>query len=234
MKTCLSTAPPAFYAAHEHLVRQINTMTVMDSGWGSVIPRPTSSLPFLGNDAIEKLVRDFSFESVLDIGCGAGHAANFFKQNGKKVMTLDAGHYHKFEPDFIGNYEEIKFEAPFDCIWASHVLEHIRNPGLFLDKIYSDLSDGGVLAITVPPLKHDIVSGHLNLFNPGILSYHLIQAGFDCRKAAVKVYGYNISIIVEKIPHGLPPGTWSFKHLARYFPFRMRQGQDGRVLAANW
>jgi len=30
------------------------------------------------------------------------------------------------------------------------VLEHVRNPGNFLDKIYDDLVDGGVLAISTP------------------------------------------------------------------------------------
>ena len=208
-------------------------MTVADSGWGE-IPPPTSKLNFLGNDAIEKLVRDYEFTTVLDIGCGAGEHARFLIEHGKTVTTLDAGHYHDFQPDFVGLYEEITFSQKFDCIWLCHVLEHIRNPGLFLDKIFDDLVDGGILAVTVPPLKHNIVSGHINLFNPGILAYHLIQAGFNCSNAAVKVYGYNISIIAQKHATGLPRGEWSFKYITGLFPFPMKQGADGRVLSANW
>lgn len=209
-------------------------MSVADSGWESLIPAPTSNLNFLGNDAIEKLVSSFSFASVLDVGCGAGQHAKYFSESGKMVTTLDAGHYHDFEPDLVGNYEEVRFDEKFDCIWLSHVLEHVRNIGGFLEKAYHDLGDGGILAVTVPPLKHDLVSGHINLFNSGTLVYHLIQAGFDCRMASVKVYGYNISVIVRKVPTGLPVGSWSFTEIKEFFPFPISQGVNGRIISANW
>ena len=87
------------------------------------------------------------------------------------------------------------------CIaWASY---HIRalNPNANIVVAPSDhliLKEDGVLAITVPPLKNEIVSGHLNLYNAGILLYQLVIAGFDCKDAIVKKYGYNISVIVKK------------------------------------
>ena len=68
----------------------------------------------------------------------------------------------------------------------------------YSEKINSILKEGGVLAITVPPLKNEIVGGHLSLWNSGILLYQLVVAGFDCREAIVKKYGYNISVIVKK------------------------------------
>jgi len=209
-------------------------MTVANSGWNELIEAPVSGLPFLGNDAIEKLVADYQFDTVLDLGCGAGDHTSYFRDHGKQVTTLDAGHYHAFKPDYVGMYEDILFPTQFDCIWTSHVLEHVRNPGIFLDKVHRDLKEGGVLAITVPPLKHDLVSGHINLFNPGILVYQLIQAGFDCSKAAVKVYGYNISLIMQKVSHGLPTGTWSFPEVVKFFPFPVRQNSDGRIIRVNW
>ena len=61
-----------------------------------------------------------------------------------------------------------------------------------------DLKDKVLLAITVPPLKHSIVGGHINLYNAGILLYNLILAEFNCRDARIKQYGYNITIILEK------------------------------------
>ncbi|ASY64487.1 hypothetical protein SJ05684_c30630 [Sinorhizobium sojae CCBAU 05684] len=191
-------------------------------------------MDFLGNDAIEKLVKDFDFQTVLDIGCGAGNHAEFLASKGKTVTTLDAGHFYKFKPDILGDYETIDLGRKFDCIWASHILEHIRNLGSFLEKMYSDLNDGGVLAVSVPPLKHDLVSGHINLFNPGTLIYNLIQAGFDCSKASVKVYGYNISVIVKKVPTGIPLGSWSFADVSRFFPFHVYKDCDGRIISANW
>lgn len=209
-------------------------MSVSNSGWEDLIPQPVSKLKFLGNDAIEKLVSDFEFDTVLDLGCGAGEHTQFLKSNGKSVTTLDAGHYHDFKPDFSGEYEEIHFDSKFDCIWVSHVLEHVRNVGAFLEKIYNDLGDNGILAVTVPPLKHDVVSGHINLFNSGTLIYNIIQAGFDCKHASMKVYGYNISVIVRKVPTGLPVGTWSFPDVKEFFPFPVSQGMNGRIISQNW
>ena len=86
----------------------------------------------------------------------------------------------------------------FDAIWCCHILEHSLNTNLFLEKINSILKEGGVLAITVPPLKNEIVGGHLSLWNAGLLLYQLVIAGFDCKNAIVKKYGYNISVIVKK------------------------------------
>jgi hypothetical protein len=87
----------------------------------------------------------------------------------------------------------------FDGIHAAHVLEHQLNPHNFLKKIFSELKEEGWLCITVPPLKHNIVGGHVSLWNAGLILYHLVLAGFDCRKAKIKQYGYNISVIVQKI-----------------------------------
>ena len=47
-------------------------------------------------------------------------------------------------------------------------------------------------------IKNEIVGGHLSLWNSGLLLYQLVIAGFDCKDAIVKKYGYNISIIVKK------------------------------------
>jgi SAM-dependent methyltransferase len=188
-------------------------VTVYDSGWEGSIPRDRTGYKVLGGEAIEKLLNDFEFQSLLDIGCGAGEHTSLFLTAGKDVTTIDAEHYHTFVPDISGNYETFSFNEQFDAIWASHVLEHVLNVHMFLRKIFCDLKDDGVLAITVPPLKHNIVEGHLSLFNTGLLLYRLVSAGFDCSKAIARAYGYNISVIVRKKAIPLPPGQWSFEKL---------------------
>ena len=76
--------------------------------------------------------------------------------------------------------------------------EHQVNPNLFLKKIFNDLKEGGVLAITVPPLKHEIVGGHVTLWNAGLTMYQLVLAGFNCKNISIKSYGYNISVVLKK------------------------------------
>jgi len=133
------------------------------------------------------------FVSVLDIGSGSGEYAKAFKEAGKIVTTVN------LEPpaDIIGDYAHADCPA-VDCIWACHVLEHQRNPGLFLSKCLLDLKEDGILAVSVPPAKDEIVGGHLTLWNAGLLLYNLVMAGFDCSSAKVIHTHYNISVIVRK------------------------------------
>lgn len=140
--------------------------------------------------------------------------------------------------DVLGDYLTYEVPQPLDGLWASHVLEHQPNPNLFLKKCFNDLRPGGVLAVTVPPLKHKIVGGHLALWNPGILLYHLILAGFDCRKARLASYGYNISALVRKEPADLPTDLHydggDIGKLAHLFPVPVSHGFDGRISDVNW
>lgn len=211
-------------------------MSVFDSGWSKTvpsIPASKSQLKLSGNECIEKLVKDFKFDSILDIGCGSGSHSNYFKSNGFNVTSIDAGHYFDFHPDIIGNFEDLDFKGvQYDAIWCSHVLEHVFDVHSFLLKVFNTLKDDGILAITVPPLKHDLVSGHINLFNTGTLIYRLVLAGFDCSSASAKVYGYNLSVIVRK--KAIASCQWSFPEIKKYFPFELKQNMDGRILSVNW
>ncbi len=202
-------------------------------GWGECVLPTSSRLPFLGNDAMEKLVADYQFDTILDIGCGHGRQTRFLRERGRTVTALNIGHHPEFEPDILGDYMEVEFE-PFDAIWCCHVLEHVRNFGSFIDKLFRDLKDDGVLAITVPPGKHNIVSGHVTLWTPGLLLYNLVLSGFDCREAAVKVYGGNISVIVCKRSTSVARTQFLIERLEKFFPFPVYQGFDGRVAQCNW
>jgi SAM-dependent methyltransferase len=151
-----------------------------------------------GIDGVKKLIEvlgNDSFITILDIGAGKEQEhANYMRDKGLNVTTIDFFN----NADIIGNYNEIKLQYQFDAIHASHVLEHQLNTHDFLRKINSDLKEGGWLCLTVPPLKHKIVGGHVSLWNAGLILYHLVLAGFDCREAKIKEYGYNISVIVKK------------------------------------
>lgn len=170
---------------------------------------------------------------VLDIGSGDGEHAAAFRAAGFDVTTISLR-----EPaDVVMDYAQYQPDVLFDGIWASHVLEHQRNPGAFLEKCKRDLRPSGWLAVTVPPMKPEVVGGHVALFNAGILLYHLILAGFDCRNAMVKTYDYNVSVIVQNIPAVLPDlamDCGDIERLAHLFPMPVAQGFDGRIESLNW
>ena len=197
--------------------------------------------PFMAAEALEKLLAEFDFETVLDVGCGPGQHLDRFRAAGKQATGIDI--VGLANGVIVADYLRHEFDQPFDCLWLSHVLEHQLNVNFFLRKVFADLRDGGILAVTVPPLKHAIVGGHVTLWNAGLVLYNLVLAGFDCRQARLKQYGYNISVITPKIPAAVPYRELHYDDgdidlLARFFPqhprLPIRQGFCGDIRQLRW
>lgn len=186
-----------------------------------------------GGQALARLLRMDDVRTVLDIGSGAGAHSEIVRSYGRKATAISL-----CEPaDYVGDFMTWPSDATFDAIWACHVLEHQVNPGLFLQECHRRLREGGVLAVTVPPAKHNIVGGHVTLWNAGLLLYNLILAGFDCRNAKVGSYGYNISVIVRKSTIELPQlanDNGDIARLARWFPLPVAENFDGELPDIGW
>ena len=186
--------------------------------------------------ADQALVRfaEYPWRECLDVGSGSGTHADELRRLGKSVITVDSGH----KANIPHAYQAWEFGADnVEAIWCSHTLEHQVNPGAFLQKMQHELRPGGLLAITVPPAKHNIVGGHVTLWNAGLLLYQLILAGFDCSQARVGSYGYNISVIVELHEIQLPPlanDAGDIDRLAQYFPGPVTQGFNGQLPNIRW
>lgn len=201
-----------------------------------------------GELALKYLLKYYDFSTILNIGSGDGIHSIILKQSGKNVTDVDFGtsYYAKQNKNqFISaDYLTYHFMEPFDCVWVCHVLEHQPNPNFFLKKINSDLKENGILALTVPPLKHSIVGGHVSLWNGGLLLYHLILAGFDCRLASLKQDGYNISIILKKQSiKQLPDLSYDcgdLNNLKEFFPLELQKQYpnlerfNGDIKDLNW
>ena len=147
-------------------------------------------------------MKNCQFQSVLDIGGGEGAHSKIFIDYGKSVTGIDVGKSPYFARNrqkrnyIIGDFNKVSVKNRYDLVWCCHVLEHQLNVNYFLRKIRKVLMPNGILALTVPPAKSQIVGGHLSVWNAGLLLYNLVLAGFDCRDAHVLKYGYNISIVL--------------------------------------
>ncbi|TYP00176.1 methyltransferase family protein [Geothermobacter ehrlichii] len=193
-----------------------------------------------GVHTIFRLLSSYRFQTVLDIGSGSGEHKRFFEYFGKQVYSVDLFH----QADYCGDFLEIDFDRRFDVIWCSHVLEHQRNVGLFLDKVFSLLPERGILALTVPYHPRErLISGHINNFSIPLLCYHLIMAGFDCSKAQI-LGTFETSLIVRKkeaihpergksSAHGADAG-YEFAGIQDYFPFPATQGREITEAMFNW
>jgi 2-polyprenyl-3-methyl-5-hydroxy-6-metoxy-1,4-benzoquinol methylase len=157
----------------------------------------------LGRNALEYIIDNCDFNSVIDIGCGLGMHADILESKGKVVTRFDQGQsraYKHNDKTIIANFLSYDFDRQFDLVWACHVLEHQLDPNKFLIKIRNVCKPHGIIAITVPPAKPEFVGGHLTLWTPALLLYHLVLAGIDCKNAFTMSYGYNISVIVANEP----------------------------------
>ena len=159
-----------------------------------------------GAQALPKFIRAcqrYQLTEVLDIGAGKGAQAAEMAAHGLNVTTVS------LVPgaDYCGDYNAISLEQRFGGIWACHVLEHQPNAQAFLRKLRRDALPGAILAVTVPPAKHEIVGGHLSLWNAGLLVYHLVLAGIDCAEAKVLTIDYDITVLVRNEPFVMPPLT---------------------------
>ena len=158
------------------------------------------------------------FKTCLDIGSGEGVHTAILRHAGLEVFQVDKySNTAEYKVDFI----EHEFDRKFDVIFCSHVIEHQRNVGLFLDKIFDLLSDDGVLIISAP--NHSVetlVEGHLNSFLFPLFLQHMIHAGFDCKNGKYLSIIENSFIVSKARNFDIKERTengyqWTYQHLER-------------------
>lgn len=203
--------------------------------------------PFRASQLANLLVENVSKGVLLDIGGGNLLAANFFQQNGFEVHVNDFSTSPYLSAESLknagikafieGDFNNLSFADDYDVVWTSHVLEHQLNVHDFLRKLVSVVKEGGYIAIAVPPRKPFLVSGHVNLFTPGLLVYRCILAGLDCSEAQLFQYDGNICILIRVRKISLPRLNYDIGDLdllAQYFPFAVEEGANGDVMNVNY
>jgi hypothetical protein len=166
---------------------------------------------------------------MLDVGGGNGVHTHFFRQHGFEVDLVDIV---PGKPDrvFVGNFRDFAPPRRYDIVWASHVLEHILDPGSFIKHLIHCAKEDGWLCVTVPPAKQEMTFGHVTQWSAGLLLINLIKAGLDCREAKIRRYGYNVSILTPvKFRTSATYTAWLPPDIS------INQGYfDGDIESLNW
>jgi len=153
---------------------------------------------------------------VLDVGSGGGEHAKAFNECGAEVTCVDFGTsiYAKNFSAIHGvsvinaDFQNWQNQSTYDLVWASHVLEHQRNCGAFIEKLIDCCDPGGKIAITVPTPHRRLWGGHLSQWTPGLLAYNIVLCGVDLSDSMI-FYGYReISIIFTPKRAKLPQLTF--------------------------
>lgn len=96
--------------------------------------------------------------SLLDVGCGTGRLLAAARERGWTVEGVDvspsAVGYATRELGLavrLGTLESVGYpDESFDCVWLSHVVEHVPDPISFLREVVRVLVPEGVAVVSVP------------------------------------------------------------------------------------
>jgi 2-polyprenyl-3-methyl-5-hydroxy-6-metoxy-1,4-benzoquinol methylase len=154
----------------------------------------------------EELKRRGKPPRALDAGCATGALLEKLRERGWEVLGLEistpqAEYARRMRGLEILDLplEETRLpEDWFDLILASHLIEHLNDPGSFVREAYRVLSPGGRVFITTPNIAgfqarlfrnrwRSAIFDHLYLFSVKTLSGLLSRAGFTVEK--VRTWG---------------------------------------------
>lgn len=132
---------------------------------------------------INKMAHHFHDGYLLDVGCGRKPYESLF--NVTSYIGLDvAGGGHDDDAKSADIYYDGKVfpfrDSFFDYVISNQVLEHVFEPGKFMEEIYRILKPDGLLLITVPFVwdEHEIPYDYGRYTSFG-LNYLISKNGFD-------------------------------------------------------
>lgn len=139
---------------------------------------------------LEGLVRDLSYETVLDVGCGAGHNAPLLSGEGRSHTGVDISGraLARAAERHPGRYLELDVERGalperFDLVFSSLLLEHLPDDRAALRHL-REMTGRWLLVTTIAGdferhRRWDEQMGHVRNYRRGELELKLGEAGFE-------------------------------------------------------
>lgn len=159
---------------------------------------------------------------VLDLGCGSGYGAAALARSHARVVALD-----RVPPDPASRTGGVRFVradlghvplAPrsFELVLSFQVIEHLVDPGPYLDAIAGLLAPGGTAVITTPNL---LMSDRVNPYHVHEYAAEELRALLATRFAEVEVRGIGAS---EPVLRYLDARSRRIRRIVRLDPLRLR------------
>lgn len=105
------------------------------------------------------IIKEVAGKEVLDIGSCAEQGETvktktLFKALKQTAASVTGVDIESQDPEIVkGNAETVKLNKKFEVVVAGDVIEHLYNPGLFLDNMYNHLKENGALLLVTPNVK---------------------------------------------------------------------------------
>lgn len=170
---------------------------------------------------------------LLELGCATGFMSKYFTQVKKcqvygveidskmaKVAATSCENILVGDLDEPMTWDKIQSVSPFDVVFASAVIEHLKNPWVVLQSIKQVLKPNGILIITTSNIAHwrmrlNLLWGRWQYQGYGTLdTTHLRFFTYSSFQQAISQTGFTIEHINIDPAGGIKYLNW----LARYFP----------------
>jgi SAM-dependent methyltransferase len=149
-------------------------------------------------DRMERELRELSggVPAVLDVGCATGALLAFLRERGWRATGVEISPSADYARQERGldvrrqNLEDCQFPAEtFDLAVASHLIEHLNDPGAFFREVWRVLRRGAYLMLTTPNISgfqarlmgsrwRSAIFDHLYLFSKRTVTAILKANGF--------------------------------------------------------
>ncbi len=181
----------------------------------------TTTMEELRTGQYRHLIETYGLEGkkFLEVGCGQGEFLNmltkfpvkaFGVEHRKALAEKAAGLGLSVTEGFTETADTVLGnDGPYDVFLSFNFLEHQPEPGVMLDCIRNNLTDGGMGLITVPSLEYilahdgyyELIRDHIAYYTFGTLRYLLESHGFQVLEEEV-VNRDTLSVIVRRMPEG--------------------------------
>jgi SAM-dependent methyltransferase len=128
--------------------------------------QPAEELPFVGDGVLTTIRPFITGRDVLDVGC-VEHSLDrrnrerlwvhdFLRRFARSVVGIDieSEEVKRLQAEgydvYCGNAETFDLGRTYDVVFAGELIEHLANPGLFLERCRRHLGPEGLLILTTP------------------------------------------------------------------------------------
>lgn len=181
----------------------------------------SENIPEDAKGTLEWMIDDISPKAtLLDFGCSTGYFGEIIKRlKQAKVYGIELSDDVKqaakvldgvYSFDLDGDWPEAVYERTYDCLFMGDILEHLKNPGLVLDKSLKLLKKNGKIFVSTPNVAHistrlELMLGNFTYETMGILdNTHLKYFTLNSFTNMANDAGYKITSVdyaLNDYPH---------------------------------
>jgi SAM-dependent methyltransferase len=181
---------------------------------------------------------------VLEVGCGYGYFLQCALQAGYDAYGIDLSPTAvKWASErlpnrvFCGLLEEVPEiqEQQYDVIFGSHLIEHLTEPGAFLERAGKLLRPGGLLVLVTPNIASLLsrasgrrwvsykIPEHVSYYDPRTITALLDRSGFSVRAVDSAYQYYALPFVASRVRELLDPVSRLIPPIERLRPLTTRR-----------